>query len=112
MKFLLKLFVICAIVLSFNCNIVLAEDVDLDAGESIFTANCAACHAGGNNVIAAEKTLQIEVLHDNGMDSIDAIMTQVKNGKSSMPAFGDRLVSEEVVNVANFILNQATTHNW
>ena len=31
---------------------------DADAGEKIFSGNCAACHAGGQNVIMPEKTLE------------------------------------------------------
>ena len=30
---------------------------DIESGQTIFNGNCAACHAGGNNVIQAEKTL-------------------------------------------------------
>jgi len=32
---------------------------DVGEGENIFNANCAACHAGGQNVIMAEKTLEV-----------------------------------------------------
>ena len=31
---------------------------DIEAGSGIFSANCAACHAGGNNVIYSAKTLK------------------------------------------------------
>jgi len=31
---------------------------DMAAGEQVFSGNCAACHAGGMNVIMPEKTLQ------------------------------------------------------
>lgn len=34
---------------------------DVDAGSSVFSGNCAACHAGGMNVIMPEKTLQKDV---------------------------------------------------
>jgi len=80
---------------------------DLDAGEQIFTANCAACHAGGNNAIMPEKTLKNDVLRDNEMNSIEAITNQVKNGKNAMPAFGGRLADEEIDNVANYVLSQS-----
>lgn len=80
---------------------------DLEAGEQIFTANCSACHAGGNNAIMPEKTLQEEILENNGMKSIEAITTQVKNGKNAMPAFGGRLADEDIDNVANYVLSQA-----
>nr|QCI07232.1 cytochrome c553 [Hypnea pannosa] len=80
---------------------------DLDAGEQIFAANCSACHAGGNNAIMPEKTLKEDVLENNGMNSIEAITTQVKNGKNAMPAFGGRLADEDIDNVANYVLSQA-----
>jgi len=36
--------------------------VDLENGSQVFQGNCAACHAGGNNVIQSEKTLRKEAL--------------------------------------------------
>jgi cytochrome c6 len=35
---------------------------DVAAGEQVFNANCAARHAGGQNVIMPEKTLEKEAL--------------------------------------------------
>ena len=32
---------------------------DVGAGEQVFSGNCAACHAGGQNVIMPEKTLEV-----------------------------------------------------
>nr|YP_010335941.1 cytochrome c553 [Tsunamia transpacifica]QUE27832.1 PetJ [Tsunamia transpacifica]UNJ14347.1 cytochrome c553 [Tsunamia transpacifica] len=84
-----------------------AMAADIEHGEQIFTANCAACHAGGNNVIMPDKTLKKEVLEENSMKSVDAITTQVNNGKNSMPAFGGRLSSEDIEDVANYVLSQA-----
>jgi len=37
-----------------------------------FSANCAACHAGGNNVIMPEKTLKLDALEANQMNSVEA----------------------------------------
>nr|WCH56246.1 cytochrome c553 [Hypnea sp.] len=103
MKLLSTLFLIFnAFFFSTNC---LAAD--LEAGEQVFTANCSACHAGGYNAIMPEKTLQDDVLKSNSMNSVDAITTQVKNGKNAMPAFGGRLADEEIDNVANYVLSQA-----
>lgn len=84
-----------------------AMAADIEHGEQIFTANCAACHAGGNNVIMPEKTLKKETLEEYGMKSIDAITYQVNNGKNAMPAFGERLSSEDIEDVANYVLSQA-----
>jgi cytochrome c6 len=83
---------------------------DPSKGETIFTGNCAACHANGKNVLQPEKTLEKEVLETNGMYSIDAIVTQVTNGKNAMPAFGGRLSQEDIENVASFVLNKSI--NW
>lgn len=80
---------------------------DVENGERIFTANCAACHAGGNNVIMPEKTLKKEALQENGMKSVSAITYQVTNGKNAMPAFGGRLSDTDIEDVANYVLSQS-----
>ena len=80
---------------------------DAGAGASVFNANCAACHAGGNNVVQADKTLKSDALDKNGMNSADAIISQVKNGKGSMPAFGASLSDADIENVAAFVLDKA-----
>merc|ERR1719237_1901060 len=66
---------------------------DVGAGEQVFDANCAACHAGGQNVIMPEKTLEKDALEQYlaGGRNEKAVMTQVTNGKNAMPAFGGRL---------------------
>lgn len=80
---------------------------DLAAGEQVFSANCTACHAGGNNAIMPQKTLKKDALEENEMNSVAAITMQVKNGKNAMPAFGGRLSDEDIDNVANYVLNQS-----
>merc|ERR1712113_1018672 len=39
---------------------ILSHAADLENGEAIFGANCAACHAGGNNSVVAEKKIKKE----------------------------------------------------
>jgi cytochrome c6 len=80
---------------------------DAASGAKIFSANCVACHAGGNNVIMGNKTLKKEALKTYGMDSIDAIVTQVTKGKSAMPAFGGRLSAKQIEDVATYVLSKA-----
>lgn len=80
---------------------------DIDNGEKIFSANCTACHTGGNNVIMPEKTLKKDALKENGMNNVDAIEYQVTNGKNAMPAFGGRLSDGEIEDVANYVLSQS-----
>ena len=79
----------------------------LSLGERIFTANCAACHIGGNNIIISEKNLSKDALAKYEMNSIAAIKTQVTLGKNAMPAFGDNLNSAEIEAVARYVLTQS-----
>lgn len=76
-------------------------------GEALFNANCSACHVGGNNVIIAQKTLKQDALEKYAMNSLEAIQTQVVNGKNAMPSFKDRLTDEEVAAIATYVLQQA-----
>lgn len=76
-------------------------------GAKVFSANCAACHAGGNNLVNAAKNLKAATLHQYGMDSLEAITTQVTNGKASMPAFKGRLKPDQIEAVAAYVLDQA-----
>ena len=100
----ISLFLVNILLLNMPMNV---YSVDLEAGEQIFSANCSACHIGGNNAIMPDKTLKKDVLEDNGMNSIDAIMTQVKNGKNAMPAFGGKLADEDINNVAGYVLSKS-----
>merc|ERR1712187_233185 len=83
---------------------------DLENGESVFLGNCAACHAGGNNSVVPEKKIRKEAIEQylTGGYNVDAIKTQVTNGKGGMPAFGDKLAPEDIDDVANYVFNQAT----
>jgi cytochrome c6 len=80
---------------------------DAANGAKVFSANCAACHMGGNNVIMANKTLKKDALAQFGMNSVEAITNQVKNGKNAMPAFGGRLSDSQIDDVATYVLEQS-----
>jgi cytochrome c6 len=94
----------CAIAIFVQSSPVLAEVPD---GEHLFSANCSACHIGGNNVIISHKTLRKEALEKYEMNSLQAIRYQVINGKNAMPAFGGRLSEEEIDTIATYVLGQA-----
>merc|ERR1711908_82572 len=77
---------------------------------AVFAGNCAACHAGGQNAVQPEKTLELSSLKQylSGFDGSEkAIVYQVTNGKNAMPAFGGRLDDEEIEDVASYVLGQA-----
>jgi cytochrome c6 len=84
-----------------------AMAADVDNGGKVFSANCAACHMGGGNMVNPEKTLKKETLSQYAMNSLDAIKTQVTNGKGAMPAFGSRLTAAEIEDVATYVLAQS-----
>lgn len=79
---------------------------DVGAGEQVFNANCAACHAGGQNVIMPEKTLEKAALDQYlaGGRKESSVVTQVTNGKNAMPAFGGRLSEDDISNVAAYVI--------
>jgi len=80
---------------------------DAASGAKIFSANCAACHAGGNNVVNGAKTLKKDALEKYEMNSIEAITYQVNNGKNAMPAFKGRLTDAQIDDVATYVLSQS-----
>lgn len=80
---------------------------DAAAGAKIFSANCTACHIGGGNVVMAQKTLKKTALEKYGMNSIEAITTQVTKGKNAMPAFAGRLNPKQIEDVATYVLSQS-----
>jgi cytochrome c6 len=99
--------VLVAIALFLFVPLQSAHAADIVNGAKIFTANCSACHVGGNNVIIASKTLKQEALEKYSMNSLEAIKTQVTNGKNAMPSFKSRLNPMQVEDVATYVLGQA-----
>ncbi len=81
---------------------------DAASGAKIFSANCASCHAGGKNLVQANKTLQKDALEKYGMYSVEAIVSQVTNGKNAMPAFKGRLNATQIEDVATYVYETAT----
>jgi cytochrome c6 len=80
---------------------------DAMAGRSVFAANCAACHAGGKNLVNPAKTLKLADLQKYQIDSVEAITIQVTKGKGAMPSFKGRLSAEQIADVAAYVLAQA-----
>ena len=80
---------------------------DGDAGEKIFNANCAACHAGGQNSVVPDHTLEKAAIEKylTGGFAEKSVVYQVTNGKNAMPAFGGRLSDEDISNVATYVIS-------
>ena len=108
MRRLLSLIALClALVLGASPSFA----ADADHGAQIFSANCAACHMGGGNVIQASRTLKIgdlnEHLEEYGQPPLEAITHQIEDGKNAMPAYADKLTEEEIIAVATYVEQQA-----
>ena len=88
---------------------------DASHGAQIFSANCAACHIGGGNVVNGERTLQkadLEAYLANYSDGHEAaIQYQVTNGKNAMPAFGGKLSDTDIADVASYV-EQQSSNGW
>lgn len=78
-------------------------------GGKIFSAYCASCHIGGGNIIIAHKTLKQPALEKYDMDSIEAVINQVLNGKNAMPSFRGRLDEQQIKDVATYVIEKAET---
>ena len=80
---------------------------DLEHGGQLFSANCAACHMGGGNVISASRTLsQSDLqahLNEYGEDHLEAIEHQIENGKNAMPSFVGKLSEQDIIDVAAYV---------
>jgi len=106
-KLLTAMILAIALFLGFWTPTAQADDLAAQ-GAKIFAANCVACHAQGNNVLVAPKTLKQEALEKFGMNSPEAIIAQVTKGKSAMPAFKGRLTDDQMQAVAAYVLDQST----
>ena len=80
---------------------------DTENGTKIFSVQCAGCHINGSNIIRRGKNLKIKALKKYNMDSLEAISSIVTNGKNNMSAYKDRLSTQEIQDVAAYVLEQA-----
>jgi cytochrome c6 len=76
-------------------------------GEQIFSIHCAGCHINGGNIVRRGKNLKKQALKKYGMDSIEAVISIVTNGKSNMSAYKDRLSEQQIQDVAAYVIEQA-----
>jgi cytochrome c6 len=108
MRRLLSFFAVC---LAFLLGAAPSFAADAAHGGQLFSANCAACHMGGGNVVNAERTLKQEALEaylaNYGAGHEAAIANQVANGKNAMPAFTGKLTEADIADVAAYVEEMA-----
>ena len=107
------LFILLLAIAFFSTFIPPALALEASDGAKIFDANCSSCHIGGGNILISHKTLKKEALsnylENYNQDAIKAIIHQVQNGKSAMPAFKNKLSNEEILEVAAYVFQKAET---
>ena len=89
---------------------VIAADIDnFDRGAAVFKANCAGCHVKGGNIVRRGKNLKLKALHRNKVETQEAVVSLVTNGKGIMSAYGDKLTPEQIADVSAYVLHRAGT---
>jgi cytochrome c6 len=89
----------------------LAADADLKNGVTLFTANCAACHAGGQNFMQTKKTLHKAALEQ--YQSLDQAQLQ-KFVQTGMPhkLLPLKFSDQDYTDVTSYVLDQALGDKW
>ncbi len=103
--------IVFLLLLILNTSALADTVTNLDNGAKVFKANCAGCHVNGGNIVRRGKNLKLRALHRNKVDTQDAVVSLVTNGKGIMSAYGDRLTPEEIENVSAYVLQRAE-ENW
>lgn len=79
----------------------------ISTGSKLFNTHCAGCHINGSNIIRRGKNLKKKTLQKYKMDTPEAIISIITNGKNNMSAYKDRLTPKEIEQLAAYVLQQA-----
>ena len=102
---------IASLVLLTSINSPALANINTDNGAKVFKANCAGCHVNGGNIVRRRKNLKSKALHRHKVDTQDAVVSLVTNGKGIMSAYGDKLTAEQIADVSAYVLQRAE-QNW
>jgi mono/diheme cytochrome c family protein len=70
----------------------------IEAGENVFSTNCAVCH--GDQLVSTGQTFDLRRLKDNERARFD---NSVRNGKNQMPPWKGKLTDEEIDQLWHYI---------
>jgi cytochrome c6 len=68
-----------------------ATAATLAHGAQLFEAHCVGCHLGGGNIIRRGRTLKLQALQRNGLDSAAAIAQVAAQGRGQMSGYRQAL---------------------
>ena len=74
------------------------DTAKIEAGENVYTTNCAICH--GDQLVNTGQTFDLRRLKDNDRPRFD---NSVRNGKNQMPPWKGVLTDEEIDQVWHYI---------
>jgi cytochrome c6 len=105
----IKLFVLSAISLAALSVLIIPASIEVSAvenqtsGKAIYVKNCARCHgADGKSETGLGRSLDTPDLTAE-RPSTGRIISVVKNGDGSMPAFGKKLTAKQISSVASYV---------
>jgi mono/diheme cytochrome c family protein len=85
-----------------------ASAATLAHGAQLFEAHCVGCHVGGGNIIRRGRTLKLQALQRNGLDSAAAIASEgLAIARHLAPTLGGHLGDGGAADVAAWVWQQA-----
>jgi cytochrome c6 len=85
-----------------------ATEASLAHGAQLFEAHCVGCHVGGGNIIRRGRTLKLQALQRNGLDSAAAIARVAAQGQGQMSGYREALGGDGgAADVAAWVWQQA-----
>lgn len=100
----------CLIIHFWICLPAIAR-ADNTSPADLFEIHCAGCHPNGANIIRRGKNLKQRALKRYGYTSVAPIAKLITNGQGLMSAYADRLSTDDITDLANYVLDQAAI-NW
>jgi len=90
-----------------------AAAMSAQTGEHIFSANCAASHAGGLNAIVHERSPEKTAIDKylTGGFNEKTVAYQIKKDKHVLPVVAERMADAEVALVAAYVIKSAA-NRW
>jgi cytochrome c6 len=90
------------------------SQVDIAKGETLFQANCAGCHAGGNNYVSEKRTLRKDAIQQyRGSTDQSTIINFVQNGMPhKLLPMKSPMNDKDYSDVVAYVLDQALGEKW
>ena len=86
-------------------GVLTTDAADLSRGEEAFVKHCAGCHAGGGNIVDADKPLNMKALRANGIKTPADIIRLMRNPEPGMTRFDEKTIDRPTAeDIAAYIL--------